>query len=466
MHVVILGLGRPSPRIRDPARTCSSEWMDGRDKPVDAASSVSPWRASAVAACSSSASRGVSALRANQARHLLDAKCRMSRAWIRSSTRSMRRPIRSVNRRFNDRASASGRRHQALRRVRRARRCLAGGGEGQARLLPRSLRLRQDHAAARDRGPRSAGRGQDRDRRPRRVASAAGAARLRHRLPVLRAVSQPDRRRTTSATASSTGARARREIDRARRASCWNWSACPSRATSIRRNCPAGSSSASRWRARSPPRRRLLLLDEPLSALDARVRVRLRDEIKSLQRRLGVTTIMVTHDQEEALAMADRIVVMSQGRVEQVGTPAETYGQSGIRLRCRLCRRHEHAGRVVVGPGRVRIGRSSYACPGVAGPATAAAVKLGLRPEEVRIRGLESGVNANADPDAWRCWISWRPFCRATLAAGGRAGCRDRVRLLRQCDARSRHPAEGQALTIALPPESAARVRRACEADA
>ena len=63
----------------------------------------------------------------------------------------------------------------------------------------------------------------------------------------------------------------------------------------------------------------LLLLDEPLSALDARVRVRLRDEIKTLQRRLGVTTIMVTHDQEEALAMADRIVVMNRGRVEQIG---------------------------------------------------------------------------------------------------------------------------------------------------
>src|SRR5262249_1388412 len=65
----------------------------------------------------------------------------------------------------------------------------------------------------------------------------------------------------------------------------------------------------------------LLLLDEPLSALDARVRVRLRAEIKTLQRRLGVTTVMVTHDQEEALAMADSIVVMNRGRVEQIGTP-------------------------------------------------------------------------------------------------------------------------------------------------
>ena len=69
----------------------------------------------------------------------------------------------------------------------------------------------------------------------------------------------------------------------------------------------------------------LLLLDEPLSALDAKVRAHLRREMKSLQRRLGVTTIMVTHDQEEALSMADRIVVMNRGAIEQVGTPAEIY---------------------------------------------------------------------------------------------------------------------------------------------
>ncbi|WP_457645311.1 putative 2-aminoethylphosphonate ABC transporter ATP-binding protein [Profundibacter sp.] len=69
----------------------------------------------------------------------------------------------------------------------------------------------------------------------------------------------------------------------------------------------------------------LLLLDEPLSALDAKVRVYLRHEIKDLQRKLGVTTVMVTHDQEEALALADRIVVMDQGTIEQVGTPTEIY---------------------------------------------------------------------------------------------------------------------------------------------
>ncbi len=69
----------------------------------------------------------------------------------------------------------------------------------------------------------------------------------------------------------------------------------------------------------------LLLLDEPLSALDAKVRVHLRHEIKELQRKLGVTTVMVTHDQEEGLSMGDRIVVMNHGIIEQVGTPTEIY---------------------------------------------------------------------------------------------------------------------------------------------
>ena len=69
----------------------------------------------------------------------------------------------------------------------------------------------------------------------------------------------------------------------------------------------------------------LLLLDEPLSALDAIERVRLRGEIRRLQRQLNLTTLMVTHDQEEALAMADRIVVMKAGRIEQVGGPQDIY---------------------------------------------------------------------------------------------------------------------------------------------
>ncbi len=69
----------------------------------------------------------------------------------------------------------------------------------------------------------------------------------------------------------------------------------------------------------------VLLLDEPLSALDAKIRVALRHEIREIQRQLGITTVYVTHDQEEALELSDRIVVMSEGRIEQIGTPFEIY---------------------------------------------------------------------------------------------------------------------------------------------
>jgi iron(III) transport system ATP-binding protein len=69
----------------------------------------------------------------------------------------------------------------------------------------------------------------------------------------------------------------------------------------------------------------ILLMDEPLSNLDAKLRVEMRNAIKKIQRELGITTIYVTHDQEEALAVSDRIAVMNQGRVEQIGTPQDIY---------------------------------------------------------------------------------------------------------------------------------------------
>jgi iron(III) transport system ATP-binding protein len=76
----------------------------------------------------------------------------------------------------------------------------------------------------------------------------------------------------------------------------------------------------------------LLLLDEPLSALDARVRADLRSELRDVQRRLGIPTLMVTHDQEEAMTMADRIVCMNSSRIEQVGTPQSLYLQPRTRF--------------------------------------------------------------------------------------------------------------------------------------
>ena len=80
------------------------------------------------------------------------------------------------------------------------------------------------------------------------------------------------------------------------------------------------------------PKPRMLLLDEPLSALDAKIRVSLRQEIRSIQRELGITTIFVTHDQEEALSISDRIVVMNAGNVEQFGTPFEVYNRPATRF--------------------------------------------------------------------------------------------------------------------------------------
>src|SRR6201981_3644144 len=72
---------------------------------------------------------------------------------------------------------------------------------------------------------------------------------------------------------------------------------------------------------------RILMFDEPLSNLDLKLRIQMRDELRSLQRRLGKTSIYVTHDQTEALALSDRIAVLSHGHIEQIGTPAEIYEQ-------------------------------------------------------------------------------------------------------------------------------------------
>ena len=80
------------------------------------------------------------------------------------------------------------------------------------------------------------------------------------------------------------------------------------------------------------PRPRMLLLDEPLSALDAKIRVSLREEIRAIQLELGITTVFVTHDQEEALSISDRIVVMNAGNIDQLGAPHEIYNKPATRF--------------------------------------------------------------------------------------------------------------------------------------
>lgn len=80
------------------------------------------------------------------------------------------------------------------------------------------------------------------------------------------------------------------------------------------------------------PRPRMLLLDEPLSALDAKIRVSLREEIRAIQLDLGITTVFVTHDQEEALSISDRIVVMNAGNIDQLGAPHDIYNKPATRF--------------------------------------------------------------------------------------------------------------------------------------
>src|SRR5690606_22688655 len=80
------------------------------------------------------------------------------------------------------------------------------------------------------------------------------------------------------------------------------------------------------------PKPQVLLLDEPLSALDAKIRVSLREEIRQIQQQLGITTVFVTHDQEEALSISDRIVVMNGGRADPIGTPADIYNRPATRV--------------------------------------------------------------------------------------------------------------------------------------
>jgi iron(III) transport system ATP-binding protein len=125
----------------------------------------------------------------------------------------------------------------------------------------------------------------------------------------------------------------------------------------------------------------LLLLDEPLSALDAKERDRLRGEIRSLQQRLKVTTIMVTHDQEEALSMADRVVVMNHGVIEQIGTPLEVYEQPTTPFVADFLGKVNVLKATCVGAGRYRVGSVELVTP-ANGTATDAAVRLYLRPED------------------------------------------------------------------------------------
>jgi putative spermidine/putrescine transport system ATP-binding protein len=141
------------------------------------------------------------------------------------------------------------------------------------------------------------------------------------------------------------------------------------------------------------PQPSMLLLDEPLSALDAKVRVRLREEIRAIQRELGITTVFVTHDQEEALSISDRIVVMNAGNVEQFGTPFEIYNRPQTRFAATFVGTLNtiHAKVLDAAARSVSIDGQNATIPAL--PATARTgdtISLTMRPEAI---SLANGVN-------------------------------------------------------------------------
>ena len=139
---------------------------------------------------------------------------------------------------------------------------------------------------------------------------------------------------------------------------------------------------------------RVLLLDEPLSALDAKVRLQLREEARRIQLELGITTLYVTHDQEEALSISDRVAVMSQGRIEQVGTPAEIYGSPLTPFVANFVGTINRLEATVVSAadGTVRCGTALMSAgAAVGGRAAGDVVTLYVRPEDLRLVPLRAG---------------------------------------------------------------------------
>ena len=137
----------------------------------------------------------------------------------------------------------------------------------------------------------------------------------------------------------------------------------------------------------------LLLLDEPLSALDAQVRILLRSEVRQLQRRLGVTMLMVTHDQEEALTMADRIVVMVHGRIAQEGSPFEIYNKPATPFVAAFIGSMNFIQEAVKEPtGLYRIGHLSLRVENGSGHLTPGTkVTMGIRPEDIIVQKAGEG---------------------------------------------------------------------------
>ena len=171
------------------------------------------------------------------------------------------------------------------------------------------------------------------------------------------------------------------------------------RRPAARRPCPAASGSGWRWPGRSPCEPRLLLLDEPLSALDAGLRERLAGDLRGILRAAGTTALMVTHDHEEAFTVADRIAVMRDGRVVQQGPIDDVWRTPGrpghgavprLRPRCSTgdaAARAARGGRSAAGRPAVALRRSALVGRSPDGALRGTVTSSRITPEQVRLRG-------------------------------------------------------------------------------
>ena len=213
----------------------------------------------------------------------------------------------------------------------------------------------------------------------------------------------------------------------------------------------------------------ILLMDEPLSNLDAKLRIELRDDIRDLQRSLGITTIYVTHDQEEALVISDRICIMQGGRVHQVAAPLEVYSRPATLFVASFVGSMNVFERLPVGPGgEVTIGAATRTLPALTGRA---GITLAMRPEDVILAGGEEDAGDAIPLDGAVDKVTYagrEAFYRLTCVDGpadsrarfsARSGpARRRRRAARHGAARSR------GCTRSIPPTAAASKCRADDA--
>ncbi len=191
---------------------------------------------------------------------------------------------------------------------------------------------------------------------------------------------------------------------------------------------------------------RILLLDEPLAALDPQIREQLRLELKALQRRLGVTTVMVTHDQAEALAVADLIVVMRAGRIEQIGSPQDVYDAPANPFVASFLGAANLLSGEAAGAGEVRLRCGQVLPANAAAFAPGQAMVVTIRPEAVRVMSCDQAGVAGR--------VSGQVFGGATSRLEIQLDGPGAQSLMADVTAGGRLPAPGEAVRLDFPAAS------------